>query len=740
LNTPNSPVGSWSARLQAQLMPDYNRRARRAWWALVVAGSLSLVWSLVWLLQQPWTVARDVALAILLAVAAGLFPVRVPGTKSSYVASEISVFFILLLHGPAAAVVVAAGEAFTGSWRSSKRWSSRLFSPASAALAMAAAGWFLQLAMPAWPPMPTPTPMLTLTPSLTPPLIAAPSATVVLAFSIGSAALYFVATVVFVSGVVRVKRGESFVNLREQLGQFRWVGLAHAGSAAMAALLYLAQQDGGWGVLLVMLPVLALLLLTLHLYFRQQEARLATGAAAASRGSDGLDSPTQPEPIAGDLRHMASHDALTDLPNRRHFIAHLRKAVARSAGDGKHVWALMVLDFDRFKTINDTLGHAAGDDLLVQMARRLQARLRPGDMLARFGGDEFVVLAERITAEAEAVVLAERLMDALAQPFTLGPHTVQASASIGMTFSAFGYTLADDALRDADVAMYKAKADGRGRYALFDTRLQDVVAERLRLQDELRRAVAQGELSVVYQPLFALGAPGSVPRLDGFEALVRWQHPRQGLLSPHAFLAMAEDSGQMLQLTDFVLHCACRQLAQWQARDVDRAGLNVSVNLSAADLQAPALAARVGRALVEAGVWPARLTLEVNETVLMANVDTALPNLTAVRGLGVQVFVDDFGRGHSSLSHLTRLPMDGLKIDSAFIHLLERRSADAAVVAAMLQLGQSLHKRVVAEGIETAGQLAQLRQLGCAFGQGFLLSPPMPAKQVQEWLMQRRGG
>jgi diguanylate cyclase (GGDEF)-like protein len=434
------------------------------------------------------------------------------------------------------------------------------------------------------------------------------------------------------------------------------------------------------------------------------------------------------------LQQLAFHDNLTGLPNRRRFIECLDSAIARCRADAQHRFAVMFLDFDRFKLVNDSLGHGVGDQLLQRLARRLQENLRPGDILARLGGDEFVVLAERIETERDVIVVAERLMQSLKAPFDLDGVSLTASASIGITFSSFGYASADAVLRDADTAMYKAKGEGKARWALFDASLHTAVADRLRLEGDLRRAIEANELSVVYQPVFELASG----RLTGFEALLRWAHPTQGLLGPAAFLPMAEETGLIRPLSDYVLHCACQQLRLWQASQAEWSELTMSVNVSAVDLAQPDFVGRVGRAVVEAGLKPQHLSLELTEDVLMTQVGGATHKLQELRALGLRLAVDDFGTGQSSLSHLSRLPVDCLKIDRSFIHQLQWGSDDSAVVRAIVQLGGSLRKTVVAEGIETAAQAAQLREMGCTYGQGFHLGTPLSAMDASA-LLQLRG-
>jgi predicted signal transduction protein with EAL and GGDEF domain len=365
----------------------------------------------------------------------------------------------------------------------------------------------------------------------------------------------------------------------------------------------------------------------------------------------------------------------------------------------------------------------------VQVSKRIKDSLRPHDIVARLGGDEFAVLVKHVEHERNVVALAERMMDALRKPFFVANTELMTSASIGITFSALGYTNPEDVLRDADTAMYKAKGAGKARYALFDTSLHTEVANRLRLEGDLRRAIDEGRLTVAYQPVWELGSADR-GRLAGFEALVRWVHPQDGAISPGTFLPIAEEAGLMLKLTDFVLHCACRQLREWQRSHPAWAYLTMNVNLSGHDVAHPALVARVTRAVIEAGVKPASLCLELTENILMARLEAALPLLSELRRMGVTLAIDDFGTGYSSLSHLSTLPIDCLKIDRSFVTRLEAGSNEAAVVRSIVLLGRSLGKQVVAEGIETEGQLQQLQEMDCALGQGYLLAHPMAAADV----------
>jgi diguanylate cyclase (GGDEF)-like protein/PAS domain S-box-containing protein len=447
------------------------------------------------------------------------------------------------------------------------------------------------------------------------------------------------------------------------------------------------------------------------------------------------------------LHHIAFHDALTGLPNRRRFYEQLEQAVQAAnaadrigtAADSQNAYAVMFLDFDRFKLINDSLGHSAGDEFLVQVSQRIQSSLRPEDFVARLGGDEFAVLARSLENEQAALALADRLIDAMRQPFLVAGTELMTSASIGITFSALGYTSPEAVLRDADTAMYKAKAAGKARYALFDASLHTEVAKRLRMEGELRRAIDEGRLHVAYQPVCELGSG----KLSGFEALVRWAHPIEGAISPADFLPIAEEAGLMLRLTDFVMHSACQQLRAWQRLHPSYADLTINVNVSGPDIAHSGLVSRVQRCLTDSGLQPQHLCLELTENILMSRLEGALPVLAELRRHGVSLAIDDFGTGYSSLSHLSTLPIDCLKIDRSFVNRLlahgpAHGAADAheaAVVRSIILLGSSLGKAVVAEGIETESQWSQLRDMGCRLGQGYLMAKPMAVTEVTAMLV-----
>lgn len=429
------------------------------------------------------------------------------------------------------------------------------------------------------------------------------------------------------------------------------------------------------------------------------------------------------------LQHIAFHDDLTNLANRQCFHERLEVAVERSRLDPQARFAVMFLDLDRFKIVNDSLGHLAGDRLLQTVAERLRSCVRPRDLVARLGGDEFAVLLEEVDSPQTGLQLAQRVLETLNRSLFLNGTELAPGASIGITFSDLGYRSVDEVLRDADLAMYEAKAGGRGRVALFDTSMHERVAEKLALEADLRHAIGEGDLRVHFQPIYAL----QPLQLTGFEALVRWEHPTRGPISPAVFIALAEEAGHIEVLTDWMLDQALAQLVPWRQLP-GYAELSLNVNISARDLDRPDLVEYVQQLLQRHGLPAQALTLEITETTLMGRLETALKTMAELRQLGVGFSIDDFGTGYSSLAYLSTLPIDSLKIDRSFVMGLHQAQSNIEIVRAVLNLARSLGRRVVAEGVETPQQLQTLRELGVGYGQGYLLSRPLPAEQAQALL------
>jgi diguanylate cyclase (GGDEF)-like protein len=395
------------------------------------------------------------------------------------------------------------------------------------------------------------------------------------------------------------------------------------------------------------------------------------------------------------------------------------------------MFAVLFLDLDRFKNINDSLGHTHGDLLLVAFAERLERTLRPIDTLARFGGDEFAILLSGMTDATDAVRVAQRIQDELSQPFVLDKNSAFATASIGIALSSSGYDRPDDILRDADIAMYRAKENGKARYELFDHGMHARAVSRLQLESDLRQAIEQKEFCVYYQPIISL----QTGRLAGFEALVRWNHPRRGLVAPADFIPVAEETGLIVPIGQWVLNEACAQVRQWQIDSPSHRSLSLSVNLSARQVAQPDLLQRIKDALETSKLNPHCLKLEITESVVMENAEAAAQMFKQLRSLGVQLSIDDFGTGYSSLSYLHRFPLNYLKIDRSFVMRLTTDN-DNAIVRTISTLARNLGMEVIAEGIETEEQFQQLKMLGCEYGQGYLFSRPVGNDGVEHLLAQ----
>ncbi|HSI32678.1 MAG TPA: EAL domain-containing protein [Tepidisphaeraceae bacterium] len=470
--------------------------------------------------------------------------------------------------------------------------------------------------------------------------------------------------------------------------------------------------------------------------------RNARGVAYRMAGS--LGDVTDRKAVEERLVREALYDSLTGLANRVLIRNRLEQVLARARRNPEARFAVLFLDLDRFKVINDGLGHWVGDELLVEVARRLQTCVRPSDTVARLGGDEFIVLLEDLRADADAVRVAERVQELLKSAFVLGDHEVFTSASVGIVAGSGEYASVQDLLRDADAAMYRAKALGKSRHELFDEAMHEQALAVLELETDLRHAIERGEFFPVFQPIVAL-AGGA---LRGFEALVRWRHPDKGMVSPAAFIPVLEETGLIVPLGAWMLRESCRMLAGWRARFpwVAAAGVRVSVNVSGKQFARGDLAAEVRAALAESGLPPACLALEITESVMMTNADASADVLRGLRELGVTIHVDDFGVGYSSLAQLHRFPIDALKVDRAFVSRLGKpgtdddRARDTTLVRTILALAHNLGMGVTAEGIETEAQLEALKALGCTLGQGYLFAKPLAAGDVEAMLGREEAG
>ena len=435
---------------------------------------------------------------------------------------------------------------------------------------------------------------------------------------------------------------------------------------------------------------------------------------------------TEQKQAEKNLLHNAFHDALTALPNRVLFLERLTNSLAKVKAGNGYSFGVLFLDLDRFKVVNDSLGHQIGDQLLIATARRLESCLRPGDIVARLGGDEFAVVLEHVRHVSDAIQAAERIREHLAMPFNLSGHEVFISASIGIALNQTASEEPDEILRNADTAMYRAKDHGRGCYELFDKGMHARNVALSQLEAGLRRALARDEFRVHYQPIISL----ETWRISGFEALVRWEHPELGYISPLKFIAVAEETGLIVPIGQWVLREACEQLRAWQEQFPSDPPLSMSVNLSGRQLSQPDLIDRISQILSETGLDARSLKIEITESAIIENIDDAAMTLRRIKALGIRLSLDDFGTGYSSLSYLHRFPIDTLKIDRSFISRINLPK-NTEIVRTILTLAGNLGMDVVAEGVETRDQILQLTGMNCEYVQGYLLSKPIDGRAMR---------
>ncbi len=461
--------------------------------------------------------------------------------------------------------------------------------------------------------------------------------------------------------------------------------------------------------------------------------REATGRASRVAGS--LTNISDRKLTEAKLVHEVLHDTLTGLPNRSLLLDRLDLALKQQRRDPKRMCAVLFLDLDRFKTINDSLGHAAGDELLTEFGKRLSMFLRPGDSVARLGGDEFAILLTDITGLNEATRVADRIHDLLSLKFVIGDKEIYAGASIGIALSGPEYARPGDLLRDADLAMYRTKSSRTGSYTVFHSFMYESALQGLELETDLRSALSRDELVAYYQPIIALERM----QVIGFEALLRWFHPLRGEIGPDVFIPLAEKCGMIGPLSWWVMHEACRQTREWQRSEPGFANLSISVNVSSRLFSEPDFATRTVAILEKTGLKPDTLHLEITENALLHHESTTIRELTALQDIGVKFHLDDFGTGYSSLSYLNRFNYDTIKIDRSFVTASADATRSRRIVDALISLGSVLGMEVIAEGVETEEQAQRLRDLNCRFAQGFLFSKPLPWDLAHALLWHEKG-
>lgn len=421
------------------------------------------------------------------------------------------------------------------------------------------------------------------------------------------------------------------------------------------------------------------------------------------------------------LAYDSVHDSLTNLPNRKFLMERLKRSLERTQKDKKYLFAVLFIDLDRFKVINDTMGHQTGDEILLKIADKLNYLIRPKDMVARLGGDEFVILVENIKDHDQVVKIAERIITALKRPMMHKNKDFYLSASIGIAFSSHDYNIPDNLVRDADIAMYSAKIKGKGRYEVFEKQMLSGAVSYLQIQNDLHRAVENNELTLFYQPIVSL----TTQSLVGFESLVRWIHPVHGLIPPMEFIPIAEENGLILPIGKWVLRESCRQLKEWQQNCKLPQKLFISVNISAKQIDRGTVIKDVTEILAETNLSPEFLKLEITESTLMKNKDRAIETVSGLRKMGVKISIDDFGTGYSSLSYLHNFAIDTLKVDRSFVQRIGVPDEKTEIIQTIITLAANLGVEVIAEGVETEEQLQFLRDNNCSFGQGYYYSRPV---------------
>jgi len=701
------------------------RLINRYMWLVVVAGAAMFVYSLCTL---PFAKLdfRFCLLFLLTVVISSRIAIKVPRVNTTITVADSFVFLTLLLYGPAAAVIVAAADGLSAGRHLSKRWITVLFNAAAAGSAAFITGVIARLLF--GPDFHVDIQSL--------------STSLVLLSTV--AVSQYLAHTWIVAICLACKSDRPL--WQTWANNYLWSSLTYFIGAFVAGGIIKLETTVSFYAVLAPLPIISIIYFTYEKYLEdirstaaQAERAERERAEQAERHVEELNRYVKKLESAGreleesreHFRHAAFHDALTGLPNRSLFTDHLRVALRRAQQNEKYLFGVLFLDLDRFKNINDSLGHPCGDELLKLVARRLEACIRQTDMVARFGGDEFAILLDAIQDTSDAVRVAEKVQQAISAPFKLASHEAITTASIGVALSTSGYTEAEDIIRDADTAMYRAKDRGKARSEVFDTAMHTRAVTLLRLESDLRRALEKDELCVYYQPIVSLASG----ELHGFEALVRWQHLERGIISPDDFIPLAEETGLILPIGLRVLRDACHQLRKWQQYSLSNHDLIMSVNLSGKQLMQLDLIERIEEVLQESQINPWHLKLEITETVVMENPELAAVTLAKLRSLGVRLSIDDFGTGYSSLSYLNRFPVDTLKIDRSFVTSMNAADENLQIVKTIVTLAGNLGMQVVAEGVETEEQLEQLRSLKCQYGQGFLFSKPLEVVEADLFVL-----
>ena len=717
------------------------RILNRYMWLVVALGSAMFAYSV---RNFPYSKLdfRFLLLFSLTVVISSRIAIKVPRVNTTITVADSFLFLTLLLYGPEAAVVVAAADGLSSGLHLSRRWVTVLFNAGACASAVFTTGAIAHFFFGN---------DLNIAPQ--------PHSLSLIILCVVAFAQYLIHTwLVAICLSFKTDRPVWQTWTRHYL----WSSLTYFVGAFVAGGIVKLEGTISFYAVLAPLPLISIIYFTYEKYLEDIRATAAQAEQAERDRAEAEHARAEAERLRAEqaerhveelnryveklegtsrelqesrehFRHAAFHDPLTGLPNRSLFIEQLRLALRRAQQNEGYRFCVLFLDLDRFKNINDSLGHPCGDELLILVARRLETCVRQTDMVARFGGDEFAILLDAMQNPADAVHVAHKVQETISAPFKLTSHEAVTSASIGVAFSSSGYKEAEDIIRDADTAMYRAKDSGKARYEIFTTAMHTRAVTLLRLESDLRRAIENEELCVYYQPIISV----ENRELHGFEALVRWQHPERGIISPSDFIPLAEETGLILPLGLSVLRAACHQLRTWQQRSVADSDLIISVNLSGKQLTQPDLIERIEEILRESQIKSWHLKLEVTESVVMENPELAAVTLGKLRGLGVRLSIDDFGTGYSSLSYLNRFPLDILKIDQSFVSMMNQTEENLQIVRTIVTLAGNLGMQVIAEGVETEEQLSQLRLLHCQYAQGFLFAEPMDASEADLFILNR---
>ncbi|HYK20957.1 MAG TPA: bifunctional diguanylate cyclase/phosphodiesterase [Pyrinomonadaceae bacterium] len=699
-------------------------------WSVIAAGIVAGGYSIATLPYAKLDF-RFFLLFLLTVLISSRIAIKVPRVNTTITVADSFVFLTLLLYGPKAAVVVAAVDGLSAGRYLSKRWITILFNAGAAACAALITGSIARVLF---------GPALVVTQSLS---------LAVVILSVVAVSQYLSHT--WLVAICHACKSDRPV-WQTWTKHYLWSSLTYFVGAFVAGGIVKLETSVSFYAVLAPLPIISIIYFTYEKYLEDIRVTAAQAERAERERAEAEHARAEAERLRAEqaeqhveelnryvdklenagreleesrehFRHAAFHDALTGLPNRALFTDHLRVALRRTQQNEKYQFCVLFLDLDRFKNINDSLGHPYGDELLILVARRLESCIRHTDVVARFGGDEFAILLDALQDPSEALVIAEKVQQVISTPFKLASHEAITTASIGVALSDARYAEAEDLIRDADTAMYRAKDQGKAGYEIFDTAMHTRAVTLLRMETDLRRALEKQELCVYYQPIISIASE----ELYGFEALVRWHHPERGLIYPDDFVSLAEETGLILALGLQVLREACSQLRVWQQRSPANRDLVMSVNISGKQLAQPDLSERVEEVLRETELNPRYLKLEITESVVMENPEVATVTLGKLRALGVRLSIDDFGTGYSSLSYLNRFPVDALKIDRSFVTSMNNADENLQIVKTIITLANNLGMHVIAEGVETEEQLNQLRLLKCQYAQGYYFSQPLDA-------------